>query len=77
MIDFLIVFLFYLISCYLYDFYQEEKKKDRRIQAARRKDKNRRNFDIDVRWAKLRLGKRSVLFFSKENTSYNGELRFY
>lgn len=76
MINFLILFLFYLIGCYLYDFYQQEKKKDRRIQAAKRKNKNRQKFNIDVKWTKLRLSKRSVLFFSKENTSYNGELRF-
>lgn len=73
MLNFYILFTFFMIGYYLYEFYQEEKKKDKRRQANRRKNKNRQKFDIDVKW-KLRLGKRSVLFFSEENTSYNEEL---
>jgi Na+-transporting methylmalonyl-CoA/oxaloacetate decarboxylase gamma subunit len=49
MVNFLIIFLFYLIGCYLYEFYQEEKKKDKKIQIARKKDKNRRKFNIDIK----------------------------
>ena len=49
MVNFLIIFLFYLIGCYLYEFYQQEKKKDRRMQATKRKNKNRKRFNIDVK----------------------------
>lgn len=49
MLNFYILFMFFMIGCYLYDFYQEEKKKDKRRQANRRKNKNRQRFNIDVK----------------------------
>lgn len=49
MLNFYILFTFFMIGCYLYDFYQEEKKKDKRRQANRRKNKNRQRFNIDVK----------------------------